>query len=84
MLKKTVKILESKKSSIWGPEVIRNPKRQKAFGHQIEGRSQGKLRKRLLKKVGTASGYSQLESADTKKKGRESQDDYDAPSLGYN
>lgn len=61
VLKTPIKILEGKKSSLCGPEITRNPEKQKAIRIQLEGETKLNLvRKRLLKKVGATSGYSKL------------------------
>lgn len=58
--KKPVKMLESKKSFLGGPKIVRSPKRQGSWD-LIEGRSQPKLsQKKTTEKVGASSGYSKL------------------------
>lgn len=53
-------MLESKKSFLYGPEIKRNPEKQKAIGIRLEETKLNSVRKRLQKKVGITSGYPKL------------------------
>lgn len=54
-------MLENKKGFLCGPEIIRNPERQKAIRIRLEEETKlNAVRKRLPKNVGVTSGYSKV------------------------